>query len=62
MSRDKLFARYKDFVQDNIHLRNKAFIVLNAALLLIDNAENPDNVFDKMDFALRMINLTQEQK
>lgn len=61
MSRDRLFEHYQKFVTDNIHLRNKAFIVLSAALKLLDTGESPDSIFDKMDFGLRVLILTQEQ-
>ena len=61
MSRDKLFEHYKKFVSENIHLQDKAFIVLTAALWLIENGEKPENAFEKLDFGLRVLYITQEQ-
>lgn len=61
MSRDRLFEHYQQFVYDNINLRNKAFLVLTAALKLLDEGENADLVFEKMDFGLRVLIITQEQ-
>jgi len=63
MSRDRLFEHYQQFVNDNIHLRNKAFIVLSAALKLYDanGATEPDKIFSQLDFGLKVLILTQEQ-
>ena len=55
MSRDKIFEHYRKFCDDHMHLRDDAFFVLNAALKMLDDGEEPDKVFDKFDFGLRIV-------
>lgn len=55
MSRNELFRHYQNFVSEHINLKDRAYIVLRAALECFDSGEKPDIVIDKMYFGLNII-------
>jgi len=62
MSRDKIFFLHNDFVSKHPQLKEKAFVALNAALVMFDNNVKADTVEDRFSFGLNLLELIDKKE